>query len=112
MQIAYNIDVVKTNVPEALEVLADAVLNPRFTTWEVAEQMEKIEQDIKSLKENPQTVLLEVTSPGTAGEQSLACTCAHCWLLQCTVEVSSWHVIEVLQLRRSERAPNCAGREV
>ena len=60
VQIAYNIDVVKTNVPEALEVLADAVLNPRFTTWEVAEQMEKIEQDIKSLKENPQTVLLEV----------------------------------------------------
>ncbi len=60
MQIAYNIDVVKTNVPEALEVLADAVLNPRFTTWEVAEQMQKIEQDIKSLKENPQTVLLEV----------------------------------------------------
>lgn len=58
-QIAYNIDVVKTNVPEALEVLADAVLNPRFTTWEVAEQMQKIEQDIKSLKENPQTVLLE-----------------------------------------------------
>jgi len=60
VQIAYNIDVVKTNVPEALEVLADAVLNPRFTTWEVAEQMQKIEQDIKSLKENPQTVLLEV----------------------------------------------------
>ena len=50
----------KSNVPEALEVLADAVLNPRFTTWEVAEQLQKIEQDIKSLKENPQTVLLEV----------------------------------------------------
>lgn len=77
MQIAYNIDVVKTNVPEALEVLADAVLNPRFTTWEVAEQMHKIEQDIKSLKENPQTVLLEVTLPGAAGEQLLACRCAH-----------------------------------
>ena len=80
MQIAYNIDVVKTNVPEALEVLADAVLNPRFTTWEVAEQMQKIEQDIKSLKENPQTVLLEVTSPSTAGEQLLAYRRAHCWL--------------------------------
>ena len=52
----------KTNVPEALEVLADAVLNPRFTTWEVAEQVLKIEQDIKSLKENPQTVLLEVST--------------------------------------------------
>ena len=62
VQIAYNIDVVKTNVPEALEVLADAVLNPRFTTWEVAEAIQKLEKDIQSLKENPQTVLLEVNS--------------------------------------------------
>lgn len=60
-QIAYNIDVVKSNIPEALEVLSDAVLNPRFTTWEVAEAVQKIEQDIKGLKENPQTVLLEVS---------------------------------------------------
>ncbi|KAL3161970.1 hypothetical protein ABBQ38_009050 [Trebouxia sp. C0009 RCD-2024] len=58
-QIAYNIDVVKSNIPEALEVLSDAVLNPRFTTWEVAEAVQKIEQDIRGLKENPQTVLLE-----------------------------------------------------
>lgn len=69
VQIAYNIDVVKSNIPEALEVLSDAVLNPRFTTWEVAEAVQKIEQDIKGLKENPQTVLLEVsilsTSPVT-----------------------------------------------
>lgn len=61
MQIAYNIDVVKSNIPEALEVLSDAVLNPRFTTWEVAEAVQKIEQDIRGLKENPQTVLLEVS---------------------------------------------------
>ena len=60
LQIAYNIDIVKSNVPEALEILADAVLNPRFTTWEVADQIVKMEQDIKGLKENPQTVLLEV----------------------------------------------------
>ncbi len=95
VQIAYNIDVVKTNVPEALEVLADAVLNPRFTTWEVAEQMEKIEQDIKSLKENPQTVLLEVNLNSTAGEQ--LCTSAGmqmCILMafQCMLNVSSWHM--------------------
>lgn len=58
-QIAYNIDIVKSNVPEALEILADAVLNPRFTPWEVAEQIVKMEHDIKGLKENPQTILLE-----------------------------------------------------
>ena len=61
MQIAYNIDVVKSSIPEALEVLSDAVLNPRFTNWEVAEAVQKIEQDIRGLKENPQTVLLEVS---------------------------------------------------
>lgn len=26
-------------VPEALEILADAVLNPKFQSWEVAEQV-------------------------------------------------------------------------
>ena len=30
LQIVYNIDAVKTNVPEALEILADSVLNPAF----------------------------------------------------------------------------------
>lgn len=36
---AYNIDTSKATVPEALEVLADAVLNPKFQSWEVAEQV-------------------------------------------------------------------------
>jgi hypothetical protein len=38
-QMAYNIDTSKITVPEALEVLADAVLNPKFQSWEVAEQV-------------------------------------------------------------------------
>ncbi|KAK9811331.1 hypothetical protein WJX72_002016 [[Myrmecia] bisecta] len=58
-QMAYNIDCVKTNVPEALEVLADAVLNPKFDSWVVAEQLKKLEKDIKNIKENPQMALLE-----------------------------------------------------
>jgi hypothetical protein len=36
---AYNIDTSKATVPEALEVLADAVLNPKFQSWEVTEQV-------------------------------------------------------------------------
>lgn len=36
---AYNIDCTKASVPEALELLADAVLNPKFQAWEVAEQV-------------------------------------------------------------------------
>ena len=73
VQVAYNIDVVKTNVPEALEVLADAVLNPRFTTWEVAEQLVRLERDMKTLKDNPQTVLLEVTLPGSNTHTQACC---------------------------------------
>ncbi len=40
-QMAYNIDTSKATVPEALEVLADAVLNPKFQSWEVAEQVRR-----------------------------------------------------------------------
>lgn len=59
-QMAYNIDVVKTNVPEALEILVDSVLNPKFLPWEVDVAIKKMSEDIKSVKDNPQTVLLEV----------------------------------------------------
>ena len=60
LQMAYTIDVVKTNVAEALEILADSVLNPKFNSWEVQEQFNKLEKDLKSMKSNPQNVLLEV----------------------------------------------------
>lgn len=38
-QMAYTIDTSKASVPEALELLTDAVLNPKFQAWEVAEQV-------------------------------------------------------------------------
>lgn len=59
-QMAYNIDVVKTNVPDALEILVDSVVNPKFLSWEVNAAIDKMREDIKSVKDNPQTVLLEV----------------------------------------------------
>ncbi|CAL8469178.1 g8719 [Coccomyxa elongata] len=58
-QMAYNIDVVKTNVPEALEILVDSVVNPKFVSWEVNAAINKMREDIKTVKDNPQTVLLE-----------------------------------------------------
>ena len=59
-QMAYTMDVVKPAVPEALEVLVDAVVNPKFLVWEVAEAVAKMREDIKTVRDNPQTVLLEV----------------------------------------------------
>ena len=79
-QMAYNVDVVKTAVPEALEVLVDSVVNPKFLVWEVADAVAKMREDIKTVKDNPQTVLLEVRAcPGRASQERVglqlhACT--------------------------------------
>ncbi|KAK9844905.1 hypothetical protein WJX74_008454 [Apatococcus lobatus] len=58
-QMAYNIDVVKTNIPEALEVLLDAVANPAFHNWELQEQIKRLTKDIENAKNNPQSLLME-----------------------------------------------------
>ena len=72
---AYNIDVVKTNVPEALEILVDSVVNPKFLTWEVNAAINKMREDIKTVKDNPQTVLLEVWA--TSQAVVYHCHCIH-----------------------------------
>ena len=56
---AYNIDVPKTNVAEALEILVDSVVNPKFLKWEVKEAVEKMKGDLQTVKDNPQTLLME-----------------------------------------------------
>ena len=61
LQMVYTVDAVKTNVAEALEVLADAVLNPKFNPWEVKEMIAKMKGDLENMKTNPQTVMLEVS---------------------------------------------------
>ncbi len=58
-QMVYSIDTVRPAVPEALELLADAVLNPKFQGWAVAEQVERMRADVKRLADNPQAALLE-----------------------------------------------------
>ncbi|KAL6770558.1 MPPA1 [Auxenochlorella protothecoides x Auxenochlorella symbiontica] len=58
-QMAYTIDLPRTLVPEALEVLADAVLAPRLAPHEVRDAAAKLEADLKGLADNPQLALLE-----------------------------------------------------
>ena len=58
-QMAYTVDTSKATIPEALEILSDAVLNPKFELWEVKENIAKMEEDLKNLADNPQTTLLE-----------------------------------------------------
>lgn len=56
----YSIDVIRSNTAEAVEVLADSVLNPKFNSWEVNEAIEKLKGDLKKYKDNHQNVLTEV----------------------------------------------------
>jgi len=58
----YNLDVVKSCVPQGLGVLTDAVLFPAFTNWEVSAAIEKMAADVRAAKDNPQTTLLDVRS--------------------------------------------------
>jgi processing peptidase subunit alpha len=58
-QMAYTIDTTRATVPEALEILSDAVLNQKLELWEVKEAIAKMEEDVKNLEDNPQTTLLE-----------------------------------------------------
>ena len=57
---AYNIDVPKPNVADAVEILVDSVANPKFLAWEVKDAVAKMKGDIATVKDNPPTVLLEV----------------------------------------------------
>src|SRR5689334_1159099 len=73
-QIVYALDTTKATIPEAVELLADAVLNPRFAPWEVKAAAEKLEADLKQLENNPQATLLEVRRL-LAPQGSQACLC-------------------------------------
>eukprot|EP00884_Botryococcus_braunii_P023435 jgi/Botrbrau1/9776/Bobra.85_1s0021.1 len=58
-QMVYNIDCVKSLVPQALEIVCDAVLYPKFNPWEVEQQVNRLKEDVKVMKANNQTALLE-----------------------------------------------------
>ena len=57
---AYAVDIARPLVPEALELLSDAVLNPRFEAWEVEAAAKRLAADAAAMREgNPQGGLLE-----------------------------------------------------
>eukprot|EP00951_Prasinocladus_malaysianus_P027243 scaffold243891_cov35-Prasinocladus_malaysianus.AAC.1 len=58
-QMGYNVDCVRSNTPEALELLLDAVLNPKFTPWDLKAQTQKIKSELVRLADDPTTTLLE-----------------------------------------------------
>ncbi|GMH37030.1 hypothetical protein BSKO_04903 [Bryopsis sp. KO-2023] len=58
-QMYYSIDCLRSDLPAAIEVLSDCVLNPKFNPWDVSETLQGMRQDIENLKKNPQGLLGE-----------------------------------------------------
>ena len=71
-QMAYSVDVIRTNLAEAVEVLIDTVLNPCFHHWEVEEQVKRLEADLKQAADNPQIGLMEARFVEMKMQQSFA----------------------------------------
>ena len=85
----YNLDVVKSCVPQGLGVLTDAVLFPAFTNWEVSAAIEKMAADVRAAKDNPQTTLLDVRS--------------HYFVEKCTRWAANTSIQQVLQCNSTWR---------
>ena len=59
-QMYYSIECLKSDTAAAVEVLCDAVMNPRFNSWEVEEVQELVKSNLDELKKNPQSLLGEL----------------------------------------------------
>jgi mitochondrial-processing peptidase subunit alpha len=58
-QMSYTVDCLKTHLPEAVELLLDASLNPKLANHEVAKMAKDLKKEIEELKQNPQAMLME-----------------------------------------------------
>lgn len=58
-QMAYTVDCLRTNLPEAVELLADAVMNQKLTDHEVASAAAALKKEMTELAENPAHLIME-----------------------------------------------------
>lgn len=58
-QMAYTVDCLKTNLPEAVELLADTVMNPKLADHEVAEVASALKAEMTELSANPANLMME-----------------------------------------------------
>jgi predicted Zn-dependent peptidase len=59
-QICFNIKVLDDNVPPALDLLSDLVLNPTFTPEDIAREQSVILEEIKMDEDNPDSLVHEI----------------------------------------------------
>ncbi|CAA6660621.1 unnamed protein product [Spirodela intermedia] len=58
-QMGYSYDMLKTYVPEAIELLIDSVRNPMFLDDEIKEQVAKLKTELRDISKDPQQFLIE-----------------------------------------------------
>lgn len=58
-QMAYTVDCLRTNLPEAVELLTDAVMNQKLTDHEVAAAAAALKKEMTELAENPAHLIME-----------------------------------------------------
>mmetsp|Transcript_28279 Transcript_28279/g.84387 ORF Transcript_28279/g.84387 Transcript_28279/m.84387 type:complete len:476 (-) Transcript_28279:214-1641(-) len=66
----YQVDTLKESVPEAVELLADTVLRPKFLPWEVEEEKVAVKLELDDMGNNPQMLLQELSHTAAYGAQS------------------------------------------
>ncbi|EFJ06291.1 hypothetical protein SELMODRAFT_448827 [Selaginella moellendorffii] len=62
-QMSYTGDVIRSFVPEIVELLADSIRNPAFHDWEIKEQVDILREEIQEMAKDPQAMLLEALHP-------------------------------------------------
>jgi len=66
----YQIDCLKSSVPELVGVLAETTLAPKFLSWEVEEAHAAVKSDLEDLKQNHQSLLQEMAHAAAYGRGS------------------------------------------
>jgi len=58
-QMSYTADCLKTHLPEAVELLADTVVNPKFQQHEVKAELARMSKQVASMASNPSALVIE-----------------------------------------------------
>jgi len=68
--IFYQVDTLKSSVPQAVAMLAESVGRPKFLPWEVSDSAEMISAEIKELGNNHMALVQELMHPAAFGASS------------------------------------------
>merc|ERR1719197_1845533 len=66
----YQVDTLKSAVPDAVAMLAETTLNPKFLSWEVEEAHSAVKVELDELKQNHQALMQELTHSAAYGRAS------------------------------------------